>query len=161
MQANTSSSFTTSFAVDQSPMEVFDAINDVRGWWSEEIVGDTDKLGGEFTFHFQNLHKSTHKITVFEPGKKVVWHTLDSYMTFVKNGGEWIGTDVIFEIKPQGAKTELHFTHIGLLPSCECYEPCVDGWSTYVMGSLQKLITTGKGDPNKGEVVTDSEKELS
>jgi hypothetical protein len=40
--------YTTTFTVDQTPEEVFRAVANVRRWWSEEITGDTDKLGAEF-----------------------------------------------------------------------------------------------------------------
>src|SRR5712692_6745053 len=54
--------FTTSFTVDHTPEEVFTAINNVRGWWSEEIEGSTDKLGEEFRHHFKgpSLHREDH-----------------------------------------------------------------------------------------------------
>src|ERR1017187_3111964 len=42
-------SFTAAFSVDQTPEEVFHAINNVRGWWSEDIEGPTGRAGGEFT----------------------------------------------------------------------------------------------------------------
>ena len=78
-------SYTTSFTVDQSPDEVFDAINNVRGWWSGEIQGDTDKLGAEFTYRVQDVHRSTQKITEFISGKRVVWHVIDGHLGFVKD----------------------------------------------------------------------------
>ncbi len=37
--------YTTNFVVDQTPEEVFAAINNVRGWWSGEIEGSTDNIG--------------------------------------------------------------------------------------------------------------------
>src|SRR5512143_1008321 len=106
----TTQNYTTTFTVDQTPEEVFDAINNVRGWWSGEIEGDTDKLGAEFTYRYQDVHRSTHKITELVPGKKVVWHTTDSRINFVQDKNEWNGTDVVFEITKKGDKTELRFT---------------------------------------------------
>jgi uncharacterized protein YndB with AHSA1/START domain len=112
--------YAISYTVDQSPEEVFDAINNVRGWWSEEVEGKTDRLGAEFKFHYQDLHRTTQKITELVPGKKVVWHVIDSHINFVKDKAEWNGTDVVFDITKKGRKTELRFTHVGLVPTIEC-----------------------------------------
>jgi Activator of Hsp90 ATPase homolog 1-like protein len=143
--------YTTAFTVDQSPEEVFDAINNVRGWWSGEIDGSTDKLGAEFTYRYQDLHRTTQKITELVPGKKVVWHVLDSHIDFVKDKTEWDGTDIVFEITKTGDKTELHFTHVGLAPAIECYGKCAGAWGFYINDSLRSLIATGKGAPNLEE----------
>ena len=146
-----SQDFTAGFSVDQTPDQVFDAIKNVRGWWSEEIEGRTDALGAEFTFHYKNLHRSIQKITEFRPGKKVVWHVLDSRIGFVKDKAEWKGTDIVFEIVRKNGKTELRFTHVGLIPSIECYGDCSGAWSFYINDSLRSLIATGKGQPNPKE----------
>ena len=153
--------FTTSFTVDRTPEEAFAAINNPRGWWSEEIEGGTDILGAEFKYLFQDLHRCTMKVTELVPGKKVVWHILDNYFSFTKDKTEWKDTDITFEITKHGDKTEVHFTHVGLVPEYECYSACSDGWSTYINGSLQSLITTGKGQPNVGQAITDSEQALT
>ena len=139
--------FITSFTVDQSPEEVFNAVNNVRGWWSGEVVGDTNKFGAEFTYRYQNIHKSTQQITEFVPGKKVVWH-VTADLTFVKDKTEWIGTDIVFEISTKDGKTELRFTHVGLVPAFECYGSCSGAWGALVEGNLRKLITTGNSQPD-------------
>ena len=144
-------SYTASFTTGKSPEEAFAAINDVRGWWSEDIDGPTDKLGAEFTYRYQDLHRSTQKITEFVPGKKVVWHVLDAKVNFVKDKDEWNGTDIAFEITRKGDKTELRFTHVGLVPTIECYGKCSGAWGYYINESLRNLITTGRGDPNDKE----------
>ena len=146
-----SQSFTTSISVDQTPQEVFDAVNNVRGWWSGEIEGRTDKLGAEFTYRYKDLHRSTQKITEWVPGKKLVWHVLDARLNFVKDKTEWNGTDIVFEINRTNNKTELRFTHAGLVPAFECYGDCSGAWGFYINDSLRRLITTGKGQPNKKE----------
>jgi hypothetical protein len=151
-------SFTTTFSVDQTPEVVFAAINNVRGWWSEEIEGSTDKLGEEFKYHFKDVHRCTMKITELVPNKKVVWLVLDNYFSFTKDKTEWKGTEVIFEISKKGDKTEINFTHLGLVPEYECYDVCSEGWGTYINGSLRNLITTGKGKPNVGQAITEGEK---
>lgn len=154
-------SFTTSFNVDQTPQQVFSAINNVRGWWSEEIEGSTYKLGEEFKYHFQDVHRCTMKITELVPDKRIVWHVLDNYFSFTHDKSEWKGTQIVFEIAKSGDKTEVRFTHLGLVTEYECYNACSEGWSSYINGSLKDLITTGKGQPNVGGAITESERALA
>jgi len=140
--------FTTAFSVDQSPQQVFDAINNVRSWWSGEIEGPTDVLGGEFTYRYKSIHRTTQKITELVPGKKVVWQITASYLSPFADKAEWNGTEIVFEIERRGDRTELRFTHVGLVPAFECYNDCSGAWGFYINDSLQKLITTGAGEPN-------------
>ena len=141
-------SFTAAFSVDQTSDEAFNAINNVRGWWSGEIEGDTDKLGVEFTYRYKDIHRSKQKITEFIPGRKVVWHVLESQLSFVRDKSEWNDTDIVFEISEKEGKTEVRFTHVGLVPQYECFGSCSNAWGTLVNGNLRKLITTGKVQPD-------------
>ncbi|MCV9928854.1 SRPBCC domain-containing protein [Flavobacterium sp. LS1R49] len=145
--------FTTIILVDQNPKEVFDAINNVRGWWSEEIEGDTNKLGDVFTYHYKDVHICKAKLIEVVPNKRVVWDVLENYFSFTEDKSEWIGTQVIFEIHTKGNKTEIRFTHHGLVPDYECYDICFNAWTNYINSSLYNLITTGKGTPNPKDEV--------
>ncbi|MFL5811817.1 MAG: SnoaL-like domain-containing protein [Flavisolibacter sp.] len=143
--------FTTDLLVDQTPGEVFKAINNVRGWWSEEIEGNTERLDDEFNYHYKDMHSCKMKLVEVVPDKKVVWLVLDNYFSFTKDKSEWKGTKVSFDISKQGNKTQLRFTHLGLVPEYECYDACVNGWTQYIQHSLPQLIATGKGQPNSRE----------
>src|SRR6266702_382968 len=108
--------FTTTLLVDQTPKEAFNAINNPRGWWSEEIEGSTEKLDDEFTYHYQDIHSCKMKLIEVIPDKKVVWLVLDNYFNFTKDKTEWKGTKISFEISKKDKKTQVCLTHLGLVP---------------------------------------------
>ena len=140
--------FTATVLVDQTPKEVFDAINNVRGWWSEEVAGGTSKLHDEFNYRYEDIHSCRVKIVEVVPNEKVVWLVMDNYFNFTKDQTEWKGTNIIFDISRKDNKTEIRFTHLGLTPEYECFDACSEGWTHYIKKSLPALITTGKGMPN-------------
>ena len=139
---------TITLRLSQTPAQVFTAVNNVRGWWSGTIEGDTDRLGSEWTYRYQDIHYSKQKITELIPDRRVVWHVEESYLQFVENTNEWNDTDIIFEITNSNGQTELRFTHKGLTPAVDCYDGCSPAWRFYIEDSLQQLITTGAGNPN-------------
>ena len=78
------------------------------------------------------------------PGEKIVWLVTDSSLNFVKDKTEWTGTKISFDIGKKDGKTEVRFTHLGLIPKNECYNACSNGWTGYITDSLRNLITTDK-----------------
>jgi len=157
-----STDFTTSILVNQTPKEAFDAITNVRGWWSEEIEGGTSKINDIFDYHYEDVHRAKIKLIEVVPEKKVVWLVLENYFKFTKDTTEWTGTKIVFDISTKENKTEVRMTHVGLVSEYECYEICSDAWTTYIQRSLYNLITTGKGQPNgKGKPQTANEEKFS
>ncbi|MEU3273280.1 SRPBCC domain-containing protein [Saccharomonospora sp. NPDC006951] len=150
---------TASMSVNQPPQDVFAAITNVRGWWSENLIGDTAALHDEFVFIDDYTHAgevaqgkpgirfARFQITEIEPGKRVVWRVVDACLTFVEDSGEWTGTDVIFDLATTEDGTNLYFTHKGLTTASECFDSCSQGWTFYITTSLPELITTGTGQP--------------
>lgn len=154
--------FTTTIKVDQSPKEVFDAVTNVRGWWSEEIEGNTAQLNDVFDYHYEDIHRCKIKLIEVIENEKIVWLIEKNYFKFTEDKTEWTDTKPTFEISEKDGKTELKFTHFGLVPEYECFEICRDSWTNYIQNSLRKLITTGKGEPNaSGKPQTENEKKLS
>lgn len=154
--------FTATILVDQTPEAVFEAVTNVRGWWSEEIEGSTAALNDEFKYRFEDVHRCHVRLTEVVPAQKVVWLIVDNYFKFTEDEKEWTGTHVIFEITRSGSQTQLQMTHQGLVPHFECFNICRDAWTFYIKDSLFNLITTGTGKPNAtGKPQTENEKTIA
>ena len=134
-----------------SAAEAFSNFNRVSAWWTENTEGDTDSLDSVFTIHFGEAFV-TFKVVEFIPEKKVVWLVTDCYLHWLNDKKEWKDTRISCEFSTEKELTQLHFTHIGLAPGIECYDGCVKGWDQYFKDSLFRLITEGKGLPQKKAV---------
>jgi hypothetical protein len=145
----TTTDFTVTLLADKTPEEVFNAVINVRKWWhgyySEEIEGNTETLRDEFIFRAGNgIHYSKQKLIEVIPNKKIVWLITDSKLSFLENPREWTGTKIMFNISKKERKTQLVFTHEGLIPESECYDSCSPAWTQYLQNKLLPLINRKK-----------------
>jgi uncharacterized protein YndB with AHSA1/START domain len=147
-------SYTTSFSVDRTPDQVFDAVNDVRGWWMTRVDGDNRSVGDEFSYTVPGIHFCKMRVTELVPGEKVVWQVVDNHMSFIEDQREWKGTEIRFELSAKDGGTEVRFTHDGLVASYECFDICRNAWTFYVGDSLRSLAATGEGKPSDPDTLS-------
>ncbi|MBC7744217.1 MAG: SRPBCC domain-containing protein [Flavobacterium sp.] len=143
--------YSATLLIAQGKRTTFDSIKNFRGWWSEQIEGETNKLNEVFFYHYKDIHLCKIKLIELVANNKLVYQVVDNRFNFTKDKREWINTKLIFEISTEGNKTKVEFTHEGLVPEYECYEICNNSWDGYIKNSLYNLITTGKGQPNPKE----------
>jgi uncharacterized protein YndB with AHSA1/START domain len=139
--------FTTTFSVEAPAGLVFAAINDVRGWWGEDVEGSNATVGDQFTYRVAPVHYSRLEVVELVPHEKVAWRVVDNHLDYIEDQAEWLGTTIVFELTPKAGGTEVRFEHRGLASSHECYEICSTAWGTLMHESLASLITTGTGQP--------------
>ncbi|MGI8952777.1 MAG: SRPBCC domain-containing protein [Chitinophagaceae bacterium] len=140
--------YNVTITVKATAKEAFKNINSVSKWWTENLEGSLQKLNDVFTVYFGETFV-TFKIIEVVPDKKIVWLVTDCYLHWLKDKKDWKGTKIVFEILEQKDSTKIIFTHVGLVPEIECYNDCIKGWDQYIKGSLFKLISEGKGLPEK------------
>lgn len=140
--------FTTTILVEQTPEQVFNAINRPQAWWSDSIKGHPDKLNEEWNYNFGDNHLTKLKTIELTQGKKVIWLVLENHFKNAKDQSEWVGNKIVFDISKQDDKTKVTFTQIGLVPTYDCYKSCDWAWTGFVQKSLYSLIKTGIGQLN-------------
>ena len=127
--------------IHASPARVHEAITTAEGirqWWTRDAtikqeVGAT----GEFGF---NGKRFVVKITVEElaPNHRVRWKVANS---------AWPGSDIEFNLKPEGSDTILLFAHRGFPRADEGFASATTRWGFYLL-SLKRYLQTGDGTPN-------------
>jgi uncharacterized protein YndB with AHSA1/START domain len=117
-----------------TPKRVFEAISTIDGlshWW---IVGTkgTPKKGGITDFGFAKMRVAESK-----PNKVVKWKCVT---------GDWVGTDLTFELEAKKAETFVLFTHANWKKPDQNMRHCSTKWATFLL-SLKGWLEREEGRP--------------
>ncbi|MBI2667767.1 SRPBCC domain-containing protein [Candidatus Woesearchaeota archaeon] len=134
--------------INVSPERVYEALtkkDHIEKWWTKDCSIDS-KEGGEARFEF-NPYGDYVIVQIKKLNPDLVeWKIIDSKMM---GTGDWVDTNIKFEIKKDDGKTELNFLHENFKEETECYKVCIDGWNHFI-NSLKLYLETGKGTPFEG-----------
>lgn len=132
--------------IQSPPASIYNALATREGlanWWTNDTQGDS-KVGGVVKFRFGERGFIDMKVLELKPAQRVVWEVV---------GGpqDWIGTEVHWDIKPEGDNTAILFKHQGWREPVEFMHHCSTKWGVFLMG-LKSMVETGKGDPWPNDV---------
>ena len=141
--------------IKASPAEVYAAlatVEGVAGWWTTETTGES-KPGGTIDVRFltpqgKDIGGMRMEVVALEPDRKVHWRFRDG-------PEEWIGTDAVFDLVPDGDSTIVLFGHRNWREPVEFMAHCSTKWATFML-SLRELVETGRGKPSPNDIKIDN-----
>ena len=132
-----------------SPEKTYEALTTREGlseWWTHDTRGEGG-TGGVFAFRF-GTGGFDMKVVELKPAERVLWEVVDG-------PEEWIGTNVIWDIKQDGDYTVILFTHRGWREQVEFMHHCSTKWAAFLL-SLKSLLETGTGRPDPDDIKIDN-----
>ena len=136
----------------QKVYEALSTIEGIAGWWTQSTSGSSE-IGKSIEVMFltpegKELGSMIMEVKVLNPGKKVHW-------LFTGGPEEWIGTDVIFDLKEEGDYTIVLFGHRNWREEVEFMAHCSMKWGVFLL-SLKELVEKGRGRPCPNDVKIDN-----
>jgi uncharacterized protein YndB with AHSA1/START domain len=132
-----------------SASEIYNALTTDEGlsrWWTTDTTGAGD-VGSIIKFRFGGGG----------PDFEVIELQTDSLVRWRHSGdmpGDWMGTEVSFQLKPEGRQTFVCFAHSNWKEPSDIMAHCSTKWAVFLL-SLKDAIETGKGKPFPGDVAID------
>lgn len=147
--------YQTTIKVKAAPEKAYNALTTgFEHWWTTPDshilkIGDTAKFGFSDKFGYW-----TFKATELTPSRIVLdcvdaLHIHEGFPKEIET--EWLGTRLIWTIRPEGSGSTIELHHEGLTPDLYCYDICATGWDMFFVSSLQAYLDTGKGRPFSAE----------
>ena len=127
------------------PEKVYAALTEplgLAGWWTENVRAEP-KVGSIARFRFGEESGPDMEILDLRPSKLVHWRCV-AKTTGSKD--EWIGTEIFFELEPDGQGTILRFSQRRWLEASDFLRYCSLKWATYLVG-LKHFLEGGSGTP--------------
>ena len=129
--------------------KIYNALTTDEGlsrWWTTDTSGAGD-VGSIIKFRFGGGG----------PDFEVIELQTDSLVRWRHSGdmpGDWMGTEVSFQLKPEGRQTFVRFAHSNWKEPSDFMAHCSTKWAVFLL-SLKDAIETGKGKPFPDDVHID------
>jgi uncharacterized protein YndB with AHSA1/START domain len=122
--------------------EAFTTLDDIAGWWTEEVSGSGAE-GGDLTLGFPNSDgpRVVLHVDTAERSRWIVWSV--RAVPPLPAWEEWAGTRIDVRLQPgDDGGTTMEFEHEGLTAQLHCYDTCSLGWD-HGLASLRRYLDTG------------------
>jgi uncharacterized protein YndB with AHSA1/START domain len=126
--------------IGASPDATYQALSTTEGlsgWWTRKVEGDP-AIGGRLRFLFGD-DATAMEVTELVPGQRVAWRC-------VEGPGEWVGTDLIFDLSTSGSETVVLFTQAGWREPVPFMHHCSTKWAVFLLG-LKAGLEGGAATP--------------
>ncbi len=132
-----------------TPAEIYHLLTTDAGlsrWWTRDTRGSGD-VGAVIEFRFGGGGPDFEVIELV-PDQRVRWrHRGDT-------PPDWQGSEVCFELQPDGKQTFVNFSHSNWRESSDFLAHCSTKWAIFMM-SIKACIETGTGQPYPDDVHID------
>ena len=134
---------------------VYNAITTIEGlshWWTRDTEG-IPETGGTIKFTFRTMQgdllgEMSMLVSETTDQKHVSWVCTDG-------PGEWIGTNITFDLSMHDDQTILLFGHRNWREAVEFMAHCSMKWAVFLL-SLRDYVETGEGKPSPYDLKIDN-----